>query len=155
MAQANHGHFLIVASQTGHIATAGVFDYAATKSAAVAIFEGLQTELKHAYKAPAVRVSCVSPNAVRTAMFDGNKAPSNFVMPALVPDDIATTITNSLWSGEVQNLLTPAFAYISPPTRALPDWLRVAMQDGGVDVMTTLKPHNLMSQAVSLESVQV
>lgn len=147
MARANHGHFLVVASQTGHLATAGIVDYAATKSAAIAVYEGLHTELKHIYKAPAVRVSCVSPSAVKTAMFDGIKAPSNFVMPALVPEDIATTITNILWSGEAQNIMTPAFAYISPPTRALPEWLRVGMQDGGADVMTALKPHNPMSQA--------
>ena len=45
MVEHNHGHFLITASQSGYLATAGVTDYAATKAAAVAIYEGLQTEL--------------------------------------------------------------------------------------------------------------
>lgn len=142
MAKANHGHFLVVASQSGHLATAGVVDYAATKAAAIAIYEGLQTEMKHFYKAPAVRISCLCPSAVKTAMFQGIKTSSNFFMPALVPEDLATTITNIVWSGEAQNISTPAFAYISPPTRALPDWLRVGMQDGGADVMTSLTPHD-------------
>ncbi|OCK86210.1 putative short-chain dehydrogenase [Lepidopterella palustris CBS 459.81] len=141
MAQRNHGHFLIIASQTGHLATAGVVDYAATKSAAIAIYEGLQTEMKHTYKAPAVRVSCLSPSAVNTKMFAGIKGPSNFFMPRLTPDGVGETIAQILWSGEAQNLLIPAFAYISPPTRALPEWLRVGMQDGGSQVMTELNPH--------------
>ncbi|KAF2808717.1 putative short-chain dehydrogenase [Mytilinidion resinicola] len=141
MVQANHGHFLIIASQTGHLATAGVTDYAATKAAAIAIYEGLQTEMKHNYKAPAVRLSCLCPSAVKTKMFTGIKGPSNFFMPFLKPEDLGDCIANMLWSGKAQNLSIPAFAYISPPTRALPDWMRVGMQDGGADVMTELKPH--------------
>ncbi len=142
MAKKNHGHFLIIASQTGYLATAGVVDYAATKSAAIAIYEGLQTEVKHFYQASAVRVSCISPSAVDTKMFTGIKGPSNFIMPRLTPDGVAGTITSVLWSGLAQNLMIPASAYISAPTRCLPEWMRVGMQDGGADVMTELKPHD-------------
>lgn len=142
MAQKNHGHFLILASQAGYLATAGIVDYAASKSAAIAIYEGLQTELKHAYKAPAVRVSCVNPSAVNTKMFTGIKGPSNFVMPRLMPEDVADEIASILWSGYAQNRMIPASAYISAPTRCLPEWLRVGMQDGGADIMTELKPHD-------------
>ncbi|GAB7354593.1 hypothetical protein MBLNU459_g5036t1 [Dothideomycetes sp. NU459] len=152
MAKRNHGHFLVIASQTGHLATPGVVDYAATKAAAIAIYEGLQTEMKHFYKAPAVRISCLSPGAVSTAMFNGIKAPSNFFMPRLKPEDLAEVISDILWSGEARNVLTPAIAYISPPTRGLPDWLRVGMQDGGADVMTSLKPHNPMASEQKTKS---
>ena len=141
MAEHNHGHFLIIASQTGYLATAGVVDYAATKSAAIAIYEGLQTELKHLYKAPAVRVSVINPSAVKTKMFDGIKSPSNFVMPKLSATDVGELICNVIWSGRAQNLMVPAFAYISTPSRCLPDWLRIGMQDGGAEVMTELTPH--------------
>jgi len=141
MVKHNHGHFLIIASQTAYLATAGITDYAATRAAAVAIYEGLQTEVKHVYKAPAVRLSCLCPSAVNTKMFTGIKGPSNFFMPFLKPADLGDCIANILWSGQAQNLSIPAFAYISPPTRALPDWMRVGMQDGGADVMTELKPH--------------
>lgn len=141
MAKANHGHFLIIASQTGHLATAGVVDYAATKAAAIAIYEGLQTEMKHFSKAPAVRVSCISPSAVKTKMFAGIKTGGNFFMPMLTPDDLGNLIAKTLWDGVAVNILSPAAAYISPPTRALPDWMRVGMQDAGAEIMTELTPH--------------
>ncbi|KAJ4171273.1 hypothetical protein NW754_015036 [Fusarium falciforme] len=56
----NHGHLLIVASQTGHMATAGATDYSASKAAAITIYEGVHSEIKHVHKATAVRVSCIS-----------------------------------------------------------------------------------------------
>lgn len=145
MARKNHGHFLIIASQTGYLATAGVVDYASTKAAAISIYEGLQSEMKHIYKAPAVRISCISPSVVNTKMFAGINAPSNFVMPQLTPEGVGSIIAETLWSGEAKNIMCPAFAYISPPTRALPDWLRVGMQDGGAEVMSALTPHNPMA----------
>lgn len=139
LAEKNHGHFVILASQTGHLATAGVVDYAATKSAALAIYEGLQTELRHVYNAPAVRVSCVSPSAVSTKMFTGIKLPPS--VQALQPSDVGSAIAEILWSGRAQNIMLPASAYISPITRALPDWLRIGLQEFGKDVMTDLNPH--------------
>ncbi|KAI9834056.1 MAG: hypothetical protein M1819_003341 [Sarea resinae] len=141
MVEKNHGHFLIISSQTGYLATAGVVDYAASKAATLNIFEGLQTELKHVYKAPAIRVSCIAPSAVSTKMFAGIKAGSNFFMPRLTPESVGSLIAEVLWSGKSQNLMTPAFAYISVPTKVLPDWMRIGMQDGGADVMSELKPH--------------
>ena len=74
-------------------------------------------------------------------MFDGIKAPSNFVMPRLSPADVGERICEIIWSGRAQNVMIPAFTYISAPTRCLPDWLRVIFQDGGAGVMTELKPH--------------
>ncbi|KAI9691407.1 MAG: hypothetical protein M1820_009679 [Bogoriella megaspora] len=141
MVRRNHGHFLIIASQTAHSATAHLVDYSASKSAVLAIYEGLHTELKHVHKAPAVRVSCVSPCAVDTKMFTGIKAPSNFLVPKLEPGEVANLVAETLWSGESRNVMIPAFAYISPPTRALPDWWRVALADGGAPVMAELRPH--------------
>ncbi|KAJ5917474.1 hypothetical protein N7466_011028 [Penicillium verhagenii] len=140
----NHGHFLIMASQAGHLATSGVVDYAATKAAALAIYEGLQTELRHVYKAPAVRMSCMAPSAVQTKMFRGIKTPASVTL--LGPNDVGSLITEILWSGRAQNRMTPALAYISPPTRALPDWIRVGLQDFGKDVMSDLSPHQPMEE---------
>lgn len=144
MVAQNHGHFLIMASQTAHLATAGVVDYAATKAAALAIYEGLQTELRHIYRAPAVRVSCVAPSAVQTKMFRGIQTPASVTL--LKPTDVGSLVAEILWSGRAQNRMTPALAYISPPTRALPDWMRVGFQDLGKDVMSTLSPHQPMDE---------
>lgn len=132
----------MIASQTAHLSTAGVVDYAATKAATVAIYEGLQTELRHNYGAPAVRVSCVSPSAVQTNMFRGIQMPHS--APLLKTDDVASLVAEILWSERAQNKMIPAAAYISPPTRALPDWMRVAFQDLGKDVMSNLSPHQPM-----------
>ncbi|KAJ5554179.1 hypothetical protein N7513_004138 [Penicillium frequentans] len=140
----NHGHFLIMASQAGHLATAGVVDYAATKAATLALYEGLQTELRHVYKAPAVRMSCVSPSAVQTKMFRGIRTPASVTL--LRPDDVGSLVADILWSGRAQNLMTPSLAYISPPTRALPEWIRVGLQDFGKDVMSDLSPHQPMEE---------
>ena len=144
MVAENHGHFLIMASQTAHLATTGVVDYAATKAAALAIYEGLQTELRHVYGAPAVRMSCVSPSAVKTKMFRGIQTPANVSL--LQPADVGSVVAEVLWSGHAQNRMLPALAYISPPTRALPDWMRVGFQDLGKDVMTALSPHQPMEE---------
>ncbi|EPS32248.1 hypothetical protein PDE_07208 [Penicillium oxalicum 114-2] len=145
MIKRNHGHFLIMASQTAHLATAGIVDYAATKSAALAIYEGLQTELRHVYKAPAVRMSCVSPSAVKTKMFQGIQMPAS--VSILKPSDIGKVVAEILWSGKAQNKMTPSMAYISPPTRALPDWMRIGLQDLGKDAMSALSPHHPMDEA--------
>ncbi|KAJ5753011.1 hypothetical protein N7520_009928 [Penicillium odoratum] len=142
MVKHNHGHFLIMSSQTAHLATSGIVDYAATKAAALAIYEGLQTELRHVYKAPAVRMSCLAPSGVQTKMFRGIKTPSSVTL--MRPDDVGAVVTEILWSGQAQNRMTPGLAYISPPTRALPDWFRVLLQDVGKDVMTELSPHHPM-----------
>ncbi|KAL9070872.1 MAG: hypothetical protein Q9157_005665 [Trypethelium eluteriae] len=144
LAQRNHGHFLVVSSQTAHSATARLVDYSASKAAALAVYEGLHSELKHVYNAPKVRVSCVAPCVVDTEMFRGIKAPSNFLVPRLRPREVADLIAETLWMGESRNLMVPAFAYISPPTRALPEWWRVALADGGAPAMTELRPHRPM-----------
>ncbi|KAE9381904.1 hypothetical protein N431DRAFT_440710 [Stipitochalara longipes BDJ] len=141
MAKNNHGHFLIIASQTGYMATAGVVDYAATKSAAVAIYEGLHTKMKNFYNAPSVRISCISPSAAKTKMFDGIKTEGNFLTPMLTPEYLGESIAKTLLEGIAVNVMTPATAYISAPSRVLPEWMRVGMQDGGADMMTALTPH--------------
>ncbi|KAJ5765634.1 short-chain dehydrogenase [Penicillium odoratum] len=142
MVKENRGHFLIIASQTGLLATANIADYAATKSAALAIYEGLHTEIKHLHQAPNVRISCISPSAVRTKMFDGIKGQSNFFLPRLSAEDLGGLISDVLWKGESQNIMTPDFAYISLFSKVLPEWMRVGMQDAGADIMTDLNPHH-------------
>lgn len=142
MVKNNHGHFLIIASQTAYLATAGVVDYSATKAATLAIYEGIQTELRNKHGAPAVRVSCVSPSAVKTNMFRGIQMPADH--PLLKPSDIASLVANILWSGRAQHQMTPFSAYVSTPARLLPDWIRVLLQDLGKNAMTNLSPHQTM-----------
>lgn len=142
MIEKNHGHFLIVASQTGYLATPGLTDYSASKSAAIAIYEGLHAEVKNIYKAPSVRVSCVSPSAVDTKMFSGIKLGPG--MSALRPEDLGLLVADVIHSGRAKHVLVPKSAAVATFTRALPDWVRVAMQAAATGFFTDLKPHDPM-----------
>ncbi|RSL91413.1 hypothetical protein CEP51_000249 [Fusarium floridanum] len=136
----NHGHLLIVASQTGHMATAGAADYSASKAAAITIYEGVHSEIKHVHKATAVRVSCISPSHVQTNMFTGIKSVPG--MSSMTTGYLADRITGILYAGNARNILVPASASASPWVRVLPDWLRVYMQDLSSSAFTELKPHD-------------
>ncbi|KAL6364088.1 hypothetical protein LRP88_03521 [Fusarium phalaenopsidis] len=136
----NHGHLLIVASQTGHMATAGATDYSASKAAAITIYEGVHSEIKHVHKAPAVRVSCISPSHVQTNMFTGIKSVPG--MSSMTTGYLADRITEILYGGNARNVLVPATTSASPWVRVLPDWLRVYMQDLSSSAFTELKPHD-------------
>lgn len=74
-------------------------------------------------------------------MFDGIKTDGNFLLPMLTPDYLGDLIAQTMWDGRAINILTPAAAYISAPTKMLPEWMKIAMQDGGADMMTALTPH--------------
>ncbi|KAF5645102.1 aldehyde dehydrogenase (NAD+) [Fusarium sp. NRRL 52700] len=144
MVSRNHGHLLIVASQTGYLATVGITDYAASKSAAIAIYEGLHTEIKHVHNATAVRLSCVSPSHVQTQMFTGVKSVPG--MSTMTTEYLADKICGILLSGMGQNIIVPAAAGLSPWVRVLPGWVRVLLQDAAAPAFTDLKPHDPFKQ---------
>jgi len=89
MIKKDSGHFLITASSTAYVTAVGAVDYSSSKAAALAIYEGLQTELKHVYQAPSVRLSVVCPSTSRTKMFESIKTSSNFMVPELTPAEVA------------------------------------------------------------------
>ncbi|VUC32743.1 unnamed protein product [Clonostachys rosea] len=140
LASHNHGHFLVVASQTGYMATAGATDYCSSKAAAISIYEGLHSEMKHVHKASAVRISCISPSHVQTAMFDGIQSVPG--MASLTPQYLAKTIEGILKSGRAQNLVVPASVGLSTLVRTLPDWIRVFLQDSAAGAFNNLKPRD-------------
>lgn len=124
---------------------AGMVDYAASKSAALALHEGLQTELKHLYSAPRVRCTVVLPATVSTQMFTGLTTGSRFLFPVLRPEDVAGQITKALWAGESKHVEMPFLASVLlPPSRMLPSWWRVGMQDGAKDSMKTFSGRKVM-----------
>ena len=122
------------------MATVAATDYCSSKAAAISIYEGLHSELKHVHKATAVRVSCISPSHVQTAMFNGIKSVPG--MASLTPQYLAETIEGILKSGRAQNLLVPASVGFSTMIRALPDWIRVLLQDSAAGAFTELKPRD-------------
>ncbi|KAI6380653.1 hypothetical protein MCOR25_001588 [Pyricularia grisea] len=145
MVAKNHGHFLIVASQTGYIATPGLTDYSATKAAAIAIYEGLHAEVGLMYGAPSVRVSCVSPTLVETKMFrgmDSSVAPGG----ALRPEEVGARIADIVHGGRAQHACVPYWA-VSPVSyiRTWPDWMRVWSLASAVGIYDNLRPHDPMA----------
>jgi all-trans-retinol dehydrogenase (NAD+) len=115
MIKCNHGHFLITASQCAYATAGRIVDYPATKAAAIAIYEGLQTELKHLHNAPGVRVSVISPAVAQTKMFETTKSPSNFILPRLEASDVGQKMCENIWSAKSQEGLIPAAACLTIP----------------------------------------
>ena len=128
-----------MASQTGYLTLTGGTDYCASKAAAISIYEGLHSEMKHYYKAPAVRVSCISPTHVQTSLFKGIDNPPG--MASITPQSLAETIEGVLKSGRAQNLLVPSSTALTL-TRALPDWVRIFLQDWSAGALKDLVPRN-------------
>ena len=123
-------------------------DYAASKSACYAIYEGLQSELKHIYKAPAVRLSVISPAASRTKMFETIKNTPNFFLPEITPTEVGQLMHDIIASGYSQECVIPAGGYLVTMARSLPSWIRVGFQDAAADAMSALNPHDpLVSKA--------
>jgi all-trans-retinol dehydrogenase (NAD+) len=140
MIENNHGHFLIVASQTAFTSTPGLTDYSASKSAAVAIYEGIDGEVRNIHKAHSVRVSCINPSLVGTKMFNGVKLGRG--VSAIRPEAMGEEISGIIMAGRSRNVTIPRSAGLSVWSRVLPDWTRVAMQSFTTGIFTDLKPHD-------------
>ncbi|KAG9694171.1 NAD(P)-binding protein, partial [Aureobasidium melanogenum] len=145
MVRNNHGHFLITASQGAFVATSHIVDYAATKAAALALYEGIQTELKHVYKAPAVRCSVICPAVANTKMFGSVVQKGNFFMPSLEASDIGDRMCEILKSANSQQVVMPAMANIAVILRMFPTWMRINAQDAAAEAMLNLNPHDPMA----------
>jgi all-trans-retinol dehydrogenase (NAD+) len=101
MITANHGHILVTSSIKAYITAAGAVDYSGSKAAVTSIIEGLQTELKHKYGNPMVKVSAIFPAVVKTKMSEGINQPINsFIMPVLDPGLVAERMVQILCKGE-------------------------------------------------------
>jgi short-subunit dehydrogenase len=121
-------------------------DYAASKAAALALHEGLQTELRNIHQAPKVRCTIVCPGTVGTKMFAGLRSSSEFIMPTLSADEVAEAIVSALWAGEARTIDLPwSHKVLFPSLRALPQWWRILMQDNAKDTMKTFGGRQIMS----------
>ncbi|KAL6229377.1 hypothetical protein BDW75DRAFT_249819 [Aspergillus navahoensis] len=145
MAKANHGHVVTMSSQTAYSVVKGMVDYASSKSAALALHEGLQTELKHAYKAPKVRCTVVLPSVVSTKLFTGVAPPSQFFTPLLTPRGVADKVLDTVWAGEARHIELPwLMSLLGAFTRFAPSYFRVAVQDAAESSMDHFKGRHVM-----------
>jgi NAD(P)-dependent dehydrogenase (short-subunit alcohol dehydrogenase family) len=94
MVTRGEGFFLVTASAAGLLNIVESMPYGVTKHAAVAAAEGLRI----AYGRKGVQVSCLCPQAVRTAMIpeDGGSAGVDGIVS---PEQVAEDVMQALWDG--------------------------------------------------------
>ncbi|KAI4181147.1 MAG: hypothetical protein L6R41_006800 [Letrouitia leprolyta] len=107
MVTANHGTIVTIASIAAGTPAPSIVPYSCTKSAAVALHEGLAAELRLRYHAPKVRTICVCPGWTRTRMTDGINNPSTFLSPWQQPETVAEKIYEKIISGSSGMVFVP------------------------------------------------
>ncbi|KAH7036034.1 uncharacterized protein B0I36DRAFT_286658 [Microdochium trichocladiopsis] len=130
MVAANHGHIVNVASLASFCTQASNVSYAASKAGVLAFHEGLLQELKHVYKARAVRATIVHPTWVKTPM--GEKLIATGEVGAHVTaHDVASAVVDQVTSGYGGQLIVPPALTWTSMVRALPTWLQEDVRDKG------------------------
>lgn len=125
MVAANHGIVVTVTSVAGYITPPGMVDYSMTKAAAVALHEGLSSELVVRYNAPGVRTICVVPNFVRTHLARDFVYDSPFISPMLEPEAVAKAVVSQVVSGRSGYVVMPKSAgWFGLLIRAWPWWMQ-------------------------------
>ncbi|KAL8953494.1 MAG: hypothetical protein Q9222_000641 [Ikaeria aurantiellina] len=130
MVAANHGTIVTIASIASASPSIRIVPYGCTKSAAVALHEGLAAELKVRYNAPKVRTICVCPGWIRTRMTQTVTNSSKFVFPWHEPETVAEAIYKKIVSGESGMVFVPEFGWLLAWfTRCLPLWWQTMVRN--------------------------
>jgi all-trans-retinol dehydrogenase (NAD+) len=139
MIAANKGHLVTIASMAGHVATAGLADYCASKFATVGFDEAIRVELR-AQGHTGVKTTCVCPYYINTGMFEGVTSKFPAILPILDEKYVAETIINAVRM-EDEMVMMPKFFWTLPLIRALPMPLQAVVFDafGGHESMTDFK----------------
>lgn len=106
MIERGGGHFSIMASAAGLLSDLRSAPYSATKHAAVALAEWLAI----IYGGDAIEISCICPEAVRTAMTRNNSAEAAPGMEVLSPEELARRVFAGLAEGRFLVLPHPRVA---------------------------------------------
>ncbi|KAI4172173.1 MAG: hypothetical protein LQ343_003733 [Gyalolechia ehrenbergii] len=132
MVAADHGTIVTIASIAAGTPAPSIVPYSCTKSAAVALHEGLAAELKLRYNAPKVRTICVCPGWVRTRLTDGIKNSSTFLFPWQQPETVAEKIHEKIVSGSSGMVFVPDTAWhFGWILRSLPMWWQTIVRNSG------------------------
>ncbi|KAL8840916.1 MAG: hypothetical protein Q9170_001109 [Blastenia crenularia] len=131
MVAANHGTIVTIASISAGTPAPQIIPYACTKSAAVALHEGLAAELKVRYNAPKVRTICVCPGWTRTRLTEGISNRSKFLFPWQQPETVAEKIYEKIVSGSSGMVFVPDTAWhLGWILRSLPMWWQTIVRNG-------------------------
>ncbi|KAL8891810.1 MAG: hypothetical protein Q9215_001246 [Flavoplaca cf. flavocitrina] len=130
MVAANHGTIVTIASISASTPAPNIVPYSCTKSAAVALHEGLAAELNVRYNAPKVRTICVCPGWVSTRLTEGINNPSTFLYPWHHPETVAEEIYKKIISGSSGMVFVPEIGWhLSWILRSLPSWWQVIVRN--------------------------
>lgn len=101
MIHANHGHILVTSSIKAYVTVTGSATYAGSKAAITSVVEGLQTELKHNYGNPRIKVSAICPTMVNTCMGRDIHEKINIpLLPVASSTEVAERMIRILQNGE-------------------------------------------------------
>jgi NAD(P)-dependent dehydrogenase (short-subunit alcohol dehydrogenase family) len=115
------GAFVITASAAGLLSQVGSAPYAVTKHAAVAFAEWLSIT----YGDRGLRVACLCPQGVRTAMLDDQDTPAFLREGAITPEAVADAVVEGLAGERFLVLPHPEVAtYLQRKTSDYDRWLR-------------------------------
>ncbi|KAL8780206.1 MAG: hypothetical protein Q9194_001037 [Teloschistes cf. exilis] len=115
MVAANHGTVVTIASIASAVPAPQIVPYSCTKSAAVALHEGLAAELNVRYNAP-----------------KGVNNPSQFLTPWLHVETVAERVFERIESGRSGMVILPEVAWnLAWVLRSMPSWWQVFVRNGG------------------------
>jgi all-trans-retinol dehydrogenase (NAD+) len=135
MVSNNHGMIVTMASVASYVTPAGMTDYSSSKSAAIALHEGITSELTACYNAPMVRTLCVVPNFVRTRLAQGLVYNSPFVSPMLEPETVAEAVIAKVLTGRGGWVVLPKSAeWFGMVVRCWPWWMQRLLAGAIADV---------------------
>lgn len=105
-------------------------DYCATKAGVLALYEGLNQELKYRYDAPEIKTTIIHPTYVKTALVGPYK---NSLREAgalvLEPETVANAVISSIISGQSGQIILPKVFSITSAIRGLPHWFQELARD--------------------------
>ncbi|KAL8782614.1 MAG: hypothetical protein Q9213_005246 [Squamulea squamosa] len=137
MVTANHGTIVTIASIAAAVPAPNIVPYSCSKSAAVALHEGLAAELKVRYNAPKVRTICVCPGWTRTRLAEGINNSSTFLFPWHHPETVAEEIYEKIISGSSGMAFVPEIGwYLGWILRSLPSWWQAHVRNDGGKYIT-------------------
>lgn len=144
MVRKNHGMIVTVASLAAYMTVPNMTDYAASKAAALSFHEGLTAELLTKYHAPKVRTILINQGYTKTALFQGYKNDSTFLLPTLEVDTVAEEIVKKILKGKSGQGIYPGFGVSLTWLRALPGWYQNRARTQGQHIMTDWKGRQVL-----------
>ncbi|KAK2043975.1 NAD(P)-binding protein [Colletotrichum somersetense] len=128
MVAADHGHVVNIASLASFVVQASSVDYAASKAGLLALHEGILQELKHVYKARAVRATIIHPTWVKTPLVEKELATGK-LGAHVTAHDVASAVVRQVTSGYGGQLIVPSGMGWMSMLRGFPVWFQEDFRD--------------------------